>query len=527
MTASILDCTLRDGGYKNHWWFSNSELSLIARAAKSELISFVELGLMATRSNGVGPLGDLTPDNFEYLMSRHELPPKKSTVLANWSDIRGNIENAFAGELAKFRQRGLELVRITALEAHLQELEGVLPAIFDTGLKVSVNIMQAHSIGQQSREWISRSKSAESLAFIYLADTFGCMLPEDVENLVSEIVDLTSVPIGLHAHDNRGLAIENSIAALRAGAQIIDGTYGAMGRGSGNASLGSLLLDKRMSIESPEREKGILDAEEHFSKLRGESAWGSSLMMRIAADYGIHPLLAQSVDDYENFTLQEKVVALKSLAVLREPQKVEESLDYLPFRIGQIHPKTNFEPMPSFTKGRALIVFGDFSDLQGEVTENRLNKFDLKISLTERSDSEFLFACSSGYKALTWRESSTRARESRMLTYSQIAEFSELSDKNVLIVDPWVSPPDAKNSATAAPNTNSLSMTLVALTNAGFQEIYLHGIATEGVPSQLKKEMESGIQEARKLNPSLKIVSTTRTELGFLDAFTWDSLEDN
>ena len=50
-----------------------------------------------------------------------------------------------------------------------------------------------------------------------------------------------SVPVGFHAHNNLGLAIGNSLAALKAGASFVDGSLGGLGAGAGNTSTEMLI----------------------------------------------------------------------------------------------------------------------------------------------------------------------------------------------------------------------------------------------------------------------------------------------
>jgi len=68
------------------------------------------------------------------------------------------------------------------------------------------------------------------VAGIGLADTIGTAVPTEVRSLVAEAVRRAGdVPIGIHLHDTRGLAIANALAAFEAGAIRVDGAVGGLG----------------------------------------------------------------------------------------------------------------------------------------------------------------------------------------------------------------------------------------------------------------------------------------------------------
>jgi hydroxymethylglutaryl-CoA lyase len=65
---------------------------------------------------------------------------------------------------------------------------------------------------------------------IGLADTIGTAVPTEVRSLVGEAVKRAGqIPIGIHLHDTRGLAIANALTALEAGAVRVDGAVGGLG----------------------------------------------------------------------------------------------------------------------------------------------------------------------------------------------------------------------------------------------------------------------------------------------------------
>lgn len=72
---------------------------------------------------------------------------------------------------------------------------------------------------------------------IAIVDTTGCILPEAMRFLVSQVKSLTQLPIEVHAHNDFGLATANSLAAVEAGAEAVHVCVNGLGERTGNASL--------------------------------------------------------------------------------------------------------------------------------------------------------------------------------------------------------------------------------------------------------------------------------------------------
>ncbi len=78
--------------------------------------------------------------------------------------------------------------------------------------------------------------------FVVLCDTNGGSLPSDVEAVFAEVrARLPGVRLGIHTHNDCGLALANSIAAVRAGAVMVHGTINGFGERCGNADLTAMI----------------------------------------------------------------------------------------------------------------------------------------------------------------------------------------------------------------------------------------------------------------------------------------------
>jgi len=74
--------------------------------------------------------------------------------------------------------------------------------------------------------------------WIVLCDTNGGTLPHEIEQIVGDVIEhIPGEKLGIHAHDDTGNAIANSLAAVRAGVRQVQGTLNGLGERCGNANL--------------------------------------------------------------------------------------------------------------------------------------------------------------------------------------------------------------------------------------------------------------------------------------------------
>ncbi|MCI5191867.1 MAG: hypothetical protein D3915_01900 [Candidatus Electrothrix sp. AU1_5] len=84
---------------------------------------------------------------------------------------------------------------------------------------------------------VAKTAAEQGAARIRLADTVGICSPGRMAELVSTVQKVTKLPVGVHCHNDFGMATANSVAALEAGAKFLDATVLGIGERAGNCRL--------------------------------------------------------------------------------------------------------------------------------------------------------------------------------------------------------------------------------------------------------------------------------------------------
>jgi 4-hydroxy 2-oxovalerate aldolase len=359
-TAIFLDCTLRDGGYYNNWDFSEDVIGRYLSAVERAGVDIVELGFRFIDNSEFMGACAFTTDNF---IEGLNVPSNLTVaVMLNGSDLfkRDSIEMALEELFPNPASNSpVELVRIAC---HAKEFIETLPAsewLTKRGYRVGFNIMQ---IADRSRdEIIELAKEAEKwpIEVLYFADSMGGMTPGQASDIVGWLKAGWSGAVGIHTHDNMGLALQNTLAAINVGATWVDSTVTGMGRGPGNALTEELALEMADMRRDRTVSFSALFAlvENDFMPLKIKCGWGKSPYYYLSGKYGIHPSYIQEMLADKRFghdDVLSVVEALRKTGGKKFTQQVMHDL-----RLGSLERTEGDWSPSSLFSGKDILILGN------------------------------------------------------------------------------------------------------------------------------------------------------------------------
>jgi len=114
--------------------------------------------------------------------------------------------------------------------------------IKEHGIKCLFSAMDATRTELEYLTEVFKAAEEAGVDIINIPDTVGVMIPQAMRGLTREIYENVSIPIDVHCHNDFGLAVANSLAAIEAGAREVQGTINGIGERAGNASLEQIIM---------------------------------------------------------------------------------------------------------------------------------------------------------------------------------------------------------------------------------------------------------------------------------------------
>jgi 4-hydroxy 2-oxovalerate aldolase len=318
----ILDCTLRDGGYYVDWDFDENTVRKYLAAVATAKIDIIEIGFRFLPANKF--LGAFAYSTDEYLNSLNLPDGIPISVMINAAELlayeNGIVQSIYQLFTSK-RESPVDVVRIATRTKDVESCREIAQTLHDLGYRVFLNLMQVDAVEQYELSRITDHISSwDIVEVLYFADSFGSMEPESVKAIAGTIAHCWSGPLGIHAHDNKGLALYNSIAAHEAGVQYIDSTLCGMGRGAGNAKTEYLLVEMMQRGFGEYFPDALFPlALQEFNKLQHRYQWGPNIYYYLSAIHGIHPTYIQEMLGDERYDTDQILSAINFLKSSRVP----------------------------------------------------------------------------------------------------------------------------------------------------------------------------------------------------------------
>ena len=293
----FLDCTLRDGGYYNSWDFPEPLIQQYLNAMQAAGVSTVELGLRSLKNNGFNGACAYSTDQFLRSLS---LPESLTIgVMINGNELTGEVPQQEALEQlfpVTANESPVDLVRIAC---HVHEFSQALPAVNwlkVRGYQVGFNLMQVANRSEDEIKTLAKLAAEYPLDVLYFADSMGSMTPDQTAQIIQWLRSEWQGALGIHTHDNLGLALSNTLRALDEGVTWVDSTVTGMGRGPGNARTEELAIEIAARRGKPVNLIPLMTLlREYFKPMQAKYGWGTNPYYYLAGKYGIHPTYIQEM----------------------------------------------------------------------------------------------------------------------------------------------------------------------------------------------------------------------------------------
>ena len=359
MKINILDCTLRDGGYYNNWDFDSETVKRYLNSMAESGIQFVELGFRFIPSETFRGAFAYTTEKF---LNDIDLPKGPVYgVMLNGKDFI-NYEDGGLYQLNKLflqeEESKITLVRIAINFDDALKTKKIAMRLKQLGYLVGINLMQAN--GKSDSDYIELAKHIDSwdtkVDVLYFADSLGNMHPEDVIRINKQLKIGWHGDIGIHTHNNKNLALINSLTAISNGINWCDSTMTGMGRGAGNVTTESLLLEMKKLGHSYGGIKSIHEIVEIFTLLKDDFKWGPNLHYHYAANHNIHPTFVQNLLSNQRYDNKQVINALEFLSDRKTTSFSIETLHQSVY--GNINDSSGTWDATSWLKGREVLIVG-------------------------------------------------------------------------------------------------------------------------------------------------------------------------
>ncbi len=229
---NLYDVTLRDGSHAISHQLSVLQVEHYTQAIDQTGVYAVEVG----HGNGLGASSVLVgqsqiSDEILLKTARQNLQHTKLGihVIPGFATIKKDIENAISW--------GVDIFRVASHCTEADITERHIGYVRDKGKEAYGLLMMSHMASPEILLDEAIKMQTYGAEAVIILDSAGSYLPDDVRERIALLSQNLNVPVGFHAHNNLGLGISNSLVAIEAGAQIIDGATKGFGAGAGNAQM--------------------------------------------------------------------------------------------------------------------------------------------------------------------------------------------------------------------------------------------------------------------------------------------------
>ena len=243
----VHDMTLRDGMHPKRHQMTLEQMKSIASGLDQAGVPLIEV----THGDGLGGssvnYGFPAHTDEEYLSAVIPLM-KQAKVSALLLPGIGTVDH-----LKMALELGVHTIRVATHCTEADVSEQHIRCARELDMDTVGFLMMAHMNSPEGLVAQARLMESYGANCVYITDSAGYMLPEDVECRIRAVRDALKpeTEVGFHGHHNLAMGVANSIAAVACGATRIDAAAAGLGAGAGNTPMEVFIaVCSRMGIET-------------------------------------------------------------------------------------------------------------------------------------------------------------------------------------------------------------------------------------------------------------------------------------
>ena len=521
----VLDCTLRDGGYYNNWNFSIHLINKYLKVMSDIKVDYVEIGFRSLeRKEFRGPCA-YTTDQF---LNDLKIPKTlKVGVMINGAElIKANTLKKNTSLVSSlFKKAKFSKVKLVRIASHYSELSKVMPVaskIKSLGYKVAINLMQISDRTENEIKQFCDLAKKYNMDAVYFADSTGSLNRYQTLEIVKNFKENWKTDLGIHAHDNMDMAMENAMMALNNGVSWIDSTVLGMGRGPGNVKTENLVLELEKIFKRKVNYNSLIKLiEDDFIPMKNKYGWGSNVYYYLSGLYGIHPSFIQGMLSAKNFSSDEILAVIDNLKTEGGKKFSNDLINtYKQYFIGKGNGK--YEPLKNI-KNKDVLILGSGPGVKEHkiALESFIKKYKpFVIALnTQNSINSKLIntrAVCNTLRLLTDHKSFKHLPQKLILPYQRLSNLIKDKFKKVNKLDFGV---EVKNntfrfmkSSAIIPNTLAISYALGIANSGKAKRIYIAGFDGYEAEDPKRREMDELFSLYQSLKKKSELTSITPTK---------------
>lgn len=247
-----LDTTLRDGMQAEKISFTIEDKLKIVKYLDELGVDYIEAG---------NPASNVKDEEFFIKICSTEL--KNSKIVAFGSTRKPGIRAEDDSGLISLVRSGAKVVSIfgkswimhvtevlkTTPEENLAMIHSSIEFLVKNGIEVIFDAEHFFDGYRDNEDYalsVVRTASEAGASCVVLCDTNGGGFPLEFYTIVKKITSEFDVPIGIHTHNDSGMAVSGSVIAVQAGATHVQGTLNGIGERCGNANLATIIANLQL-----------------------------------------------------------------------------------------------------------------------------------------------------------------------------------------------------------------------------------------------------------------------------------------